>query len=42
VRSTISCPVMDFSTVVVAINASEFARDGHGSLRRNQNPSRSV
>src|SRR5437588_7764135 len=35
VRSTISCPVIDFSTVVVAINASEFATDLHGYSRIN-------
>src|SRR5947208_10627920 len=35
VRSTISCPVMDFSSVVVAINASEFATDLHGYSRIN-------
>src|SRR5438270_8259521 len=35
VRSTISCPVIDFSTVVVAINASEFATDLHEYSRIN-------
>src|SRR5947209_5771093 len=33
VRSTISCPVIDCSTVVVAINASEFANDQYGYSR---------